>query len=317
MRILFLLLVAMNLHAAEPLPKVGLTGPLGATDSPTRAPSLLITKPGTYENYLIDPVFAGKDAVRIKADNVILRNCEIRNGLQDAIEVYGSDVLIENCRIHHFLAGTFKDQKDAHGITGRPTRLTVRNCEISHVSGDCLQFDPGRGPWDDVTIENCNLFTSPLDQNYAGFRKGEQPGENALDTKQSAKNPRSRLTLRNCIISGFAKGGQIANAAGVNIKNNVDVRVENCLFIDNEIAARLRGPGKKDNPQGGAHATLVDCFFYKNDTVFRIEDNIEKLQILRPRVDALNKRDFHFVGSAILKPEDPRPAPPLKDVLPQ
>lgn len=317
--LLLLVLVIANLAgAAEPStrPVFGLTGAVGHLDNPRRLDALIIDKPGVYENYLIDANFVARDAVRIKADNVVLRNCEIRNGRQDAIEVYAADVLIENCKIHHFLAGSFKDQKDAHGITGRPTRLTIRNCEISYVSGDCLQFDPGRGPWDQVLVENCRLFTAPLPEDAAGFKKGEQPGENGLDTKQSAKNPRSRLTIRNCIISGFAKGGQISNSAGLNIKNHVDVRVENCLFIDNEIALRLRGPGKKENPYGGAHATIIDCFFYKNDTVFRVEDQIEKLQIHRPRIGADNKRDFQFVASPAQKPQDPQPAPPLKEILP-
>jgi hypothetical protein len=102
----------------------------------------MIDKPGVYENYLIDADWADADAVRIKADRVTLRRCEIRNGKRDAIEVYANDVVIEDCSIHHFLAGTFADQKDAHGITGRPTRLTVRNCDIGYLSGDCLQFDP-------------------------------------------------------------------------------------------------------------------------------------------------------------------------------
>jgi hypothetical protein len=31
----------------------------------------------------------------------------------------GTRVVIENCRIHHLLAGTYEQQHDAHGITGR------------------------------------------------------------------------------------------------------------------------------------------------------------------------------------------------------
>lgn len=316
--LLQLLLIANLAGAAEPStrPTFGLTGAVGHLDNPKRVDALTIDKPGVYENYLIDTNFAARDAVRIKADNVVLRNCEIRNGRQDAIEVYAADVLIENCKIHHFLAGSFKDQKDAHGITGRPMRLTIRNCDIGYVSGDCLQFDPGRGPWDQVLVENCRLFTAPLPQDAAGFKKGEQPGENGLDTKQSAKNPRSRLTLRHCIVAGFAKNGQISNMAALNIKNHVDVRVENCLFIDNEIALRLRGPGKADNAYGGAHATIADCYIYRTDVAFRIEDNLKDLAILRPRIDKTVRREFHFVGSAAMTPTDPQPAPKIDTLAP-
>ena len=38
-------------------------------------------------------------------------------------------------------AATGKEQHDAHGITGRPTNLTIRNCDIGLTSGDSIQFD--------------------------------------------------------------------------------------------------------------------------------------------------------------------------------
>ena len=114
--------------------------------------------------------------MKITADGVTLRNCEIRHGRHNAVTVSAKDVLIDSCKIHRVLAGTFDDQRDAHGITGRPTNLTVRNCDIGLVSGDAIQFDPGRGPWDDVLIENCTLWTGPLPEDAAGFRRGERPG---------------------------------------------------------------------------------------------------------------------------------------------
>jgi hypothetical protein len=276
-------------------PTIGLTAPIGPKAEPHRVKTLRIDKPGVYENYLVDAEWADMDAVQIKADHVTLRNCEIRNALKDGIEVYGSDVLIENCKIHHLLAGTFKDQKDAHGITGRPTRLTVRNCEIGYVSGDCLQFDPGRGPWTDVVIENCHLFTGPLPADAGNFKKGEQPGENALDTKQRVKNPRSKITVRNCDIHGFAKNGQIENCAALNLKNQVDVTVENCRFYDNEICLRLRGPGK-GKEYGGSIVTATDCTFDKSDVAIRVEDNIEKATIVRPKFGREIKQQVRQVG---------------------
>ena len=146
--------------------------------------TLRITEPGVYENLLISGDWIDADLVQIRADNVVLRNCTIRNGRRDALEIYGRNVRIENCSIHHVLAGTFTDQKDAHGITRRPLNLPVRNTEISHVSGDAIQFDPGRlEPWarDNVLIDRCFLWTGPLD---AELRR--------LQTRRTARRKRIR-----------------------------------------------------------------------------------------------------------------------------
>ncbi|HSI34531.1 MAG: right-handed parallel beta-helix repeat-containing protein [Phycisphaerae bacterium] len=308
-----LALLLASAALADPPKPPGLTGPVGPRGAePKRVGTFLIDKPGVYEDYLVDVQFAEFDAVRIKADNVTLRRCEIRNGRRDAVEVYAKDVLIEDCKIHHFLGGSFKDQKDAHGITGQPTRLTIRNCEIGLVSGDCLQFDPGRKPWTDVVVENCRLYAAPLPADAADFKKGESPGENAVDTKQSAANPRSKITLRDCVFEGFSKNGFIGNRAALNLKNHVEVIVERCVFDDNEIAVRARGPGKKKNPLGGALVDLVDCAFYRSPVAIRAEDDIARLHLTRPRFDASVEKKLHTVGGkpAGLKIEDERPADP-------
>ena len=111
-----------------------------------RVQRLSITKPGVYENILVDGEWADGTLVKITADGVTLRNCEIRNGTHNAVTVYARDVVIESCKIHHALSGTYAEQHDAHGITGRPTNLTIRNCDIGLTSGDAIQFDPGRAP---------------------------------------------------------------------------------------------------------------------------------------------------------------------------
>jgi hypothetical protein len=238
--------------------------------------------------------------VRILVDNVTLRNCEIRNGLKDGIEVYASDVVIENCSIHHFLAGSFKDQKDAHGITGRPTRLTIRNCEIGQVSGDGLQFDPGRGKWGDVVVDQCRLYAEPLAADAAGFKKGESPGENAVDTKQALGNPRSTLTIERCLLQGFSKNGFIDNRAALNLKNHVDATVKDCVFDDNEISLRLRGPGPGPGPAGGkyggARVTATDCTFTRTDVAIRVEDKIEQATITGPRFGPDVQQQVKHVG---------------------
>ena len=258
--------------------KVGTHGSIGCDSNAKRVRRLVIDKPGVYENYLVDGEWGGSTLVKINADNVTLRHCEVRHGKHNAITVYAKNVVIDSCKIHHALAGSFGQQHDAHGITGRPTNLTIRNCDIGLTSGDCIQFDPGRGPWDQVLIENCTLWTGPLPADAADFKKGERPGENAVDTKQQVANPRSRLTIRNCLMYGWKQPGQIGNLAALNLKNHVQATVSNCVFRDNEICFRLRG-GEGD--RGGAHVTIDNCAVYDSVVAVRAEDKIENLKIKR------------------------------------
>ncbi|HEY1174319.1 MAG TPA: right-handed parallel beta-helix repeat-containing protein [Verrucomicrobiae bacterium] len=265
-----------HLQGAENV--AGVRGKVGCKESPRKVERLVIDKPGVYENILVDGKWAAANLVKITADNVTLRNCEILNGRHNGITVYATNVVIESCKIHHLLNGTFKDQQDAHGITGRPQNLVIRNCEIYYTSGDSVQFDPGRGPWDNVLIENCTFWNGPLPEDAAGFKKGERPGENALDTKQSVKNPRSRITVSHCVFYGWNQPGQIENLAALNLKNHVEVKVERCLFRDNEICLRLRG-GTGD--YGGALVSISDCAVYDSAVAVRIEDKIADLKISR------------------------------------
>jgi hypothetical protein len=256
----------------------GTQGMVGHGMTATTLDQLVITKAGVYENFLIDGQWAPTTLVKITADNVILRNCEIRHTTKNAIVVAGKNIVIESCRIHHALAGAFTEQADAHGITGSPENLVVRNCDIGLVSGDAIQFDPGRRPWDNVLVEHCTLWTGPLPADAAGFKRGERPGENAIDTKQLATNPRSRLTLRHCLLYGWNQPGQIGNIAALNLKNNVAVTVEHCLLYDNEIAFRLRGG---EGEYGGALVTINDCAVYDSSVAIRAEDKIRDLKIHR------------------------------------
>lgn len=303
--------------AATARHRFGLTGAIGPQGVPRSSPAGRkrwdINLAGVYENYLIDMGFADEDAIRIGADGTTLRNCELRNGRKDAVEVYADDVTIESCRIHHFLAGSFKEQVDAHGITGRSNRLTIRNCEIAYCSGDAWQMDPGRERWSDVTIENCDIWTGPLPETAGGFQQGEQPGENGVDTKQSLSNPRSKLTIRNCVFHGFGESGYIDMPAALNLKDHVEVLVDNCIFYGNYVSLRLRGPGKR----GGAHVIVRDCYFYDCFTAIRMEDQIEKLDIINPHFGTGVQRRYQLVGDKPpgLRIEGEQDAPQLETLL--
>jgi hypothetical protein len=236
---------------------------------------LEITKPGVYENFLIDAHGNGGNTVKITANDVTVRNCEIFGGSGNGIGVFGTNVVIENCRIHHMLSGTFKDQHDAHGITGHWGNVTIRNCDISHCSGDCIQFDPERASRGSVLIENCHLWAGPLPADAAGFKAGERPGENAVDTKTKPDGERCKLTIRNCHMHGFNQPAQITTVCPLNIKENVDAEITHCVLADNEVAFRVRGPGKR----GGSHVTINDCAIYDTQVGVRAEDKIEVLKI--------------------------------------
>ena len=271
---------------------VGADSRVGPRENPRRVQRLRITRPGVWENYLVDGRWIDRNLVKINANDVTLRYCEIRNGRNNGVTVYADNVLIESCRIHRLLRGTFREQDDAHGITGRPRNLTIRNCEISHVSGDAVQFDPGRDRWDNVLIENCTFWTGPLQEDAAGFRKGERPGENAVDTKNLKANGRARLTIRNCLFYGWGDG-QISTQAALNLKEQIEVTVENCVFRDNDICFRLRGDtGRK----GGALVTIRNCAVYRSDLAVRMEDRIANLTIERLGIGDGIRRKYQFVG---------------------
>ena len=88
----------------------GLNGAVGAGRGARVVRELRINKPGVHEDIIIDGKWGDHDLVRIRSDNVVLRNCTVRFGRRDAVEVYARNVLIENCRIHHVLAGSFAEQ---------------------------------------------------------------------------------------------------------------------------------------------------------------------------------------------------------------
>jgi len=273
-----LLLLVVSSYAVTSA--AGISGPVGCADNPVRVERLILDKPGVYENFRVDGQWAGQNLVKISADHVTLRRSEILRGRHNGIVIDAENVVIDSCRIHQLLKGTFASQQDAHGITGRPRKLTIRNCEISHVSGDAVQFDPGRGAWDEVTIQNCTFWKGPLPEDAAGFRKGESPGENAVDTKQSAANPRSRLTIRNSVFRGWNQPGQIDLVAALNLKNHVEVAVVKCVFADNQVSFRLRGPDA-DGRYGGAKVSISDCVVSDSAVGVRVEDRIADLQIRR------------------------------------
>jgi len=279
-------------QAADTPKPVGTHGPVGTLENPKKVSRMEITEPGVYENYLVDANGAGGNIVKVKAENVTIRHCEIHNATGNAIGVFGTKVVIENCRIHHLLNGTFAKQEDAHGVTGRWGDVTIRNCDISYISGDCVQFDPDRASQGRVVIEDCNLWTGPLPADALGFKAGEKPGENAFDSKTKPDGERCQLIVRNCHLHGWNQPSQISTIAALNLKERVDAEIIHCVFSDNEVAFRVRGPGKR----GGAHVVIKDCAVYETKLAVRAEDKIEQLTITGLALGTGVGERIHFHG---------------------
>src|SRR5262245_14506003 len=73
--------------------RVGARENAGCLANPKKVDRLLITRPGVYENYLIDSNWQGGNRVKITAGNVTLRHCEIRNATGNGVGVFASDVV--------------------------------------------------------------------------------------------------------------------------------------------------------------------------------------------------------------------------------
>ena len=245
-----------------------------------------------FENLILDGNYNDRDVVLIRdhADSTVIRNCEIRYGTRDGIDISDSDwLLIENCEIHHMLNGSYSDQKDSHGVTGGAMRyLTIRGCNIHHVTGDCFQADPDRklNPiWDHILLEDCDLWTGPLTEDAARWKKYEVPGENAIDTKVRKPGssgmpvdaevedsiPRPHLVLKNIRAWGYTRG-YIGNRAVFNLKEKVIVELDRIVVHDSEIAFRLRGS------LGGAHVKVTNSLIYNCEYPIRAEHGVKNVR---------------------------------------
>jgi hypothetical protein len=115
------------------------------------------------------------------------------------------------------------------------------------------------------------------------------------------------------VFHGYRTPGYIGMPAALNLKEHIQATVENCVFYDNYVALRLRGPGQR----GGAHVTVRDCYFYDCATAIRMEDRIERLEIINPRFGAGIGRRYQEVGgpAPCLKIEGEQDAPLRESLL--
>ncbi|HEX6996410.1 MAG TPA: right-handed parallel beta-helix repeat-containing protein [Gammaproteobacteria bacterium] len=236
------------------------------------------------ENLLVDHQKNASDAIRIRgARNCVIRDVEVRNGTRDGIDVDGADgLVIDNVEIHHFLNGSYGSEDDSHGIAVTNTDgITVRNSNIHHVSGDSLQVDPNRVPGsisNNIRIEDSVLWTGPLQEDFnSGWRAGNSPGENAIDTKvlQSGyeNEIRMNITLVNVTAYGWSAVPEISNRAAFNLKEKITAVLDRVTVYDSEIAFRVRGS------LGNANTTIQNAVVYDVGTAIRAEDGVANLKV--------------------------------------
>jgi hypothetical protein len=261
------------------------------------------------ENITVDANKEARDAVRLRgAQNCTLRGLTVRNGTRDGIDIARARaVLVDSCHIHHFLAGSFSQQADAHGIVAtRSQGITVRNTEIHQVSGDSFQADPARdinNLTNDILIENCHFWTDPLTEDFnAGWSKTDHlpsnqkqyPGENAIDTKVLTSDwdtvSRMRITLRNILVHGWEKDGFIGNKAVFNLKEKIEAVLDGITVYDSEIAFRIRGT------RGNANVTIKNAVIFDCEKTVRAEDDLANLKIYNSTFGNGLDTQFQFAG---------------------
>ena len=126
---------------------------------------------------------------------------------------------------------------------------------------------------------------------------------------------RAEQTCSLCVILyGWNQPSPISNNAALNLKENVDAEITGCVFDDNEIALRVRGPGER----GGAHVIISDCAIFRAKVAIRAEDKLEILQMNRIAYGSGVAQRIQFVNGkpgAGYKNENEQAAVPLEVLL--
>ena len=258
------------------------------------------------EGFILDGQFGENDIVHVtaNADNLVFRDNILRNGARDGMDIgtntvsalpsnFLDNVLVENCEIYNMLWWNNGQRSEANGIVAGGVRnFTISNSKIFQVSGDSLQLQDGG--WDNVIVKNVDFYNEALPQNLAGFTKGVNPGENAIDTKQDGRLPyRGTVLINNSRFFGW-KSNLVTNTAALNLKEKVSAIVHGNIFYDNEIALRLRG-GENDT---GAYVQVKNNIFHNNVKTIRYEDNIKNLHIYHNTFGSANLEIFQSAGGA-------------------
>lgn len=146
--------------------------------------------------------------------------------------------------------------------------------------GDSLQVDSARSGSNNILIENSTFWTGPLQANFnSGWQAGQNPGENAIDTKVDTTGgssvPRLKITIKDMTTYGWNTNGPPAmeNRAAFNMKEKIAAVFDGVTVYDSEIAFRLRGA------RGNADVTMKNAVIYDVNIAIRAEDDLANLVV--------------------------------------
>jgi hypothetical protein len=283
-----------------------------STDRPyITGPTMIFRIQNNYQEYngfILDGQYVDHQLISIRdSRNVQVKNCVIHKCMADGIILHNAaKCSILRCEIYYCLAGDFSTQTDAHGVCAMHTRnLLIRDCNIHHVSGDCIQSDPHCDNldvplWDSLYIQNCVLWTGNLPEDAGNYKKNQSPGENAIDTKtrpdKDFNTYRPFISIQNVEAYGFinTNGEEYINVrAAFNIKHNVRAEISNCILHDNDVAYRLRGI-YTDEPYhfGGAHVIMRNSIGYNNLKNVWFERTIDVAKLYNCTFDKSDDQEY-------------------------
>lgn len=239
-----------------------------------------------FEDLVFDGQFGDSDIIDINdaADHTRLSNVVVQRSSRDCIDMGApSHVRITDSEIHSCLwfDDDEEEPRDAHGITGGAVQnLSIVNTSIHRVSGDAIQFDPGRSApgWNSIVIQHCRLYAEPLTEDTNGFRTGQTPGDNAIDTKTNPEAERASLVIEDTVVWGFANGMDVSDQSALFIKEGVDATIRRTIVRNSEIGFRIRGPTSA-RPEG-AHVRIENSLLHDLDVGIQFEDDVEALTVL-------------------------------------
>ena len=207
------------------------------------------------------------------AHHVVLSGLHIRDCWGDCIYVgeNSTDVTIENCALDH-------GRRQGISIT-KADRVTIRNCEISNVSGTAPEYaidiEPnGRDTVDNVFIENVEVKNCKGGFTVNGAAKDSNVGSVFIRNCRAYGDGKIAVSLNDCnyalmekcVITQVDKDKNIAcrNVGNLTIKNNT-------LYLDKSIITSLKSSAKSMLKEGRKGPIYIsEC------NVVNVDNNKEK-----------------------------------------
>jgi hypothetical protein len=240
----------------------------------------------TFANIIFDGQYGLANTIDIGdgAHHLTMSQVEVRHSGRDCIDMGApSSVLIEESQIHHCLGWNSDDDEaiDAHAISGGAVQnLVIRNTSIHTFSGDGVHFDASRRApgWNNITIEDCEIWLEPLDEATNGFPAGSVPGRNGVTTKTYPDGERAILTIQDTTVYGFKEGIDGGTQAAFLLKENIDATLRRIHVHDSAIGFRIRGA--TDARPTEPWVQIENALIYDVSTGIRYEDEIRNLNII-------------------------------------